>query len=87
MLADELARRGAAPSAAAALAMPRRAFALLMLDTFAAYPLPPRPLVPYNYCALPRLLRGRLAPLGRYAAAALAPICVARGVDTSLGRR
>ena len=83
-LADELVRRGAVASVEAALRMPRRAFALKLLDTLAAYPLPPAPLIPYNYCALPRLLRGRLAPLGNMAARLLAPACAARGVDVSL---
>ena len=57
-LADEMARRGAAPSVEAALALDRRALAVKILDTFVRYPLPPlnAALVPFNYCALPRVL-------------------------------
>ena len=57
-LADEMARRGAVPSAEAALALDRRALAIKILDTFVRYPLPPLEVavVPFNYCALPRVL-------------------------------
>lgn len=58
VLAEELVARGKVRSVEDALAMPRRAFAMKLLDTLVRYPMPPREaaLLPYNYCALPRLL-------------------------------
>ena len=55
-----------------ALRMNRRKLAMLLMDTYIRYPLTPERLVPYNYCALPRLL-----PASFKAAAAwlLRPLC------------
>jgi len=61
-LAADLARRGIVSSTKDALAMPRLDLALLLLDTYVRYPLPPAAdvIIPMNYCAAPRLLpRGR----------------------------
>ena len=53
-------------SAEAALAMERLELGLLIMDTYIRYPLPTdsRSLIPYNYCALPRV-KPWLAPLLR----------------------
>jgi hypothetical protein len=70
-----MARRGKVTSAEEALKLDRRALAMKILDTFIKYPLPPldkAPLIPYNYCALPRLLQGTLKAA---ATALLSPIC------------
>ena len=63
-LAAELVRRGAVTSVGAAMAMNRLDLAMLIIDWFIAYPLPPR-WQPYNYCALARLWpsTGRLLSL------------------------
>jgi len=60
----DLRRRGRL-SAAEAAADDRLLLALRILDTYVRYPLPPRALVPYNYCLLPQLLPRLAAPLAR----------------------
>ena len=47
---------------------------MLLMDTFVAYPLPPSDVrvVPYNHCALPRLLPAWAKP---WAAALLSVAC------------
>lgn len=73
--ADEMARRGTVASAEEAMQWDRRALAMKIMDTFIAYPLPPTeaaPLIPYNYCALPRLLKGRAKSA---LTALLSPMC------------
>ena len=65
----------ATASVEAALRLERKRLAMLLMDTFIKYPLP-EALVPYNYCALPRLLP-RWAQ--RVAGALLRPVC--RGVE------
>ena len=65
-----MTKRGAVPTVETALAMDRQAFAVKLLDTFVRYPLPDRTVraVPYNYCAVPRLLSS-LLPQSRSAQA------------------
>ena len=60
----DLRRRGRL-SAAEAAADDRLLLALRILDTYVRYPLPPRALVPYDYCLLPQLLPRLAAPLAR----------------------
>lgn len=62
-LADEMVQRGKISSVQEAMKLDRRALAIKIIDTFIKYPLPPvdrAPLMPYNYCALARLLQGSL---------------------------
>lgn len=54
-LAQDLVERGKVTSVQQALTMPRYDLASLILKTYIAYPLPPRAMIPYNYCALTRL--------------------------------
>lgn len=58
-LSDELVKRGVVASVDSAMAMDRKQLAVKIMDTFIKYPLPDRTvrLNPYNYCALPRLIR------------------------------
>lgn len=73
-LAADLAARGvlSAEKAADWRAIPRLELGLLLLDTFIRYPLPQEPLIPFNYCMLPR------APnlWARWAASWLEPLLV-----------
>ena len=74
-LADELVRRGKARSVEAALAMPRKDFAFAIIDAFVAYPWPSA-LVPWNYCALPRLVGAKAgAAAAAVVGAVLRPLC------------
>lgn len=78
-LADELVRRGKAESVEAALALDRRTFAFQLMDAFIAYPLPSveaAPWMPYNFCAVVRLLPGWAQPSAN---ALLSPLCRAGG--------
>ena len=54
-LSRGLVERGKVSSVEAAMNMPRRDLAILLMDTYIRYPLPHKP-IPYNHCALPRLL-------------------------------
>ena len=73
-LADEMVKRGKVASVEAAMALDRRALAVKMMDTFIQYPLPSSEaaVVPFNYCALPRILPTWAAPA---ATALLSPLC------------
>ena len=70
-----MAQRGKVASAEEAMKLDRRALAMKIMDTFIQYPLPTSeaaPLIPYNYCALPRVLQGTPKAV---ATALLSPIC------------
>jgi hypothetical protein len=60
-LMREAVRRRAAPSLEALQGLPRLDLGLKLLDVFVRYPKPPRAWLPFNYCALPRLLPGSRA--------------------------
>eukprot|EP00966_Prymnesium_polylepis_P304073 7024961-Prymnesium_polylepis.1 len=64
--------------------MDRKALAIKIMDTFIRYPLPDRSvrLVPYNYCALPRLLPSWVAPA---ATRLLSVLCTPRGEGGDAG--
>lgn len=62
VFAADLVRQGKMASVSEALSMDRLDLALLLLDTYAVYPLPQHSLMPYNYCALGRTHPG-LAPI------------------------
>ena len=66
---------GEARSVEAALAMPRKDFAFAIIDAFVAYPWPST-LVPWNYCALPRLVGAKAgAAAAAVVGAVLRPLC------------
>jgi hypothetical protein len=50
--AADLVRRGKVSSVKAAMDMPRLDYAMLLMDEYIQYPLPPTAKVPWNYCAL-----------------------------------
>jgi len=54
--AKDMVKKGVVKSVKLALDMPRLDFAMLILQTYVKYPLPVDALIPYNYCALGRLM-------------------------------
>ena len=65
--AIDLTSRGKVASVEAALSMPRRKLAMMMMDTYIAYPAKGKGLAAFNYCAADALLpalRPVLAMLG-----------------------
>jgi len=70
-LAEGLVERKKVKSVEEAMAMDRLALATLILRTYITYPRPPTALIPYNYCALPKLLESwgmnNLAPAAKFA--------------------
>lgn len=62
VFASDLLRRGLVSSINATLTMPRLELAVLLLDTYIKYPLSTAASVPYNYCALGKLVPW-LAPM------------------------
>jgi hypothetical protein len=71
-LSADMVKRGV--SKEALKTMTRLELAIQLLDTYVKYPLPSREtaLIPYNYCAAPKLLSGDLA---NYAKEALKYFC------------
>lgn len=55
-LKDDLVKRGKLANRAAADAVPRLDLALLLMDSYIKYPLPPHSVIPYNYCMLSTLV-------------------------------
>lgn len=55
-LKDDLVSKGKFANRAAADALPRLDLALLLMDTYIKYPMPPHAVVPYNYCMLATLV-------------------------------
>jgi len=62
--ASDMAAKGVVSDAEGAMKMDRLDFAMLIVKTYIKYPLPVDPLIPYNYCALDRILPA-LSPLLR----------------------
>ena len=60
--ATDMAAKDVVSNADAAMKMDRFEFAMLIMKTYIKYPLPVDPLIPYNYCALDRMLPA-LSPL------------------------
>jgi hypothetical protein len=55
-LKNDLVKKGKFSSRAAVDALPRLDLALLLMDTYIKYPMPPHAVVPYNYCMLSTLV-------------------------------
>ena len=53
---EDLVRKGHLAKGATVASLDRLSLALTILKTYVRYPLPPGPLVPWNYCALPRIM-------------------------------
>jgi hypothetical protein len=54
--ATDMAAKNVVSDAESAMKMDRFKFAMLIMKTYIKYPLPVDPWIPYNYCALDRMM-------------------------------